>query len=306
MKISEDNLQRVKSTISFGLESFKVLMATLLCVFVPQKCEEGEACTLEENFTDLTDYNTFVLAFNFATLGLFMFEYGLEYYREHWMIEYLDVDPKKNNINLQEEIKNYPQYQNKLISINKKYNKATESLVGFVIANFIFSAVLVLHYYYLDYRTITVLLSNLLLVVDKLYNSRSISRKSHREMLAYSAYMKTPVLFNTIDFDHKKNDLEMPDVKPEVNSEVNSEVKPDVNPTDPQDVKPEVNSEVNPTDPQDIKPEVNSEVNPTDPQDIKPEVNSEVNPTDPQDVKPEVNSDMSPTDPQDVKPEVNP
>jgi hypothetical protein len=223
-------------------------MATMLSIFVPQKCDENNECSLSDNLDDLTDYNTFVLAFNFITLGIFVFEYSWEYYREHWMIEYLDVEPKKSNINLKEEIQNYPDFMKKLIDINKRYKRLTEIVVGFAIANFVFSAVLVLHYYYLDYRTITVLLSNLLLVVDKLYNSWGIAHKSHGEILAYSAYMKTPVLFNTIDQDHKKNDPEIPEV----------------NPTDPQDVIPEVN----PTDPQDVIPEVN----PTDPQDVIPEV----------------------------------
>jgi hypothetical protein len=55
--LSEDNKQRIKSFLLFILEFFKVLMATLLAVFVPQNCPEslnGE-CTMSDNFTDLTN-----------------------------------------------------------------------------------------------------------------------------------------------------------------------------------------------------------------------------------------------------------
>lgn len=203
MKLEEDKKQKLKATLSFGLESFKVFMATLLSLFVPQKCD-GRVCELDDNINDLNDYNTFVLAFNFFTLGMFIYKYIIEYRREHWCIDYLDVEPEKSSIYLRNEIEHYPEYKKKLIDMNKTYKNITIYLLIVSSLNFVFSSVLVIGFYYLDYRTITVLLSNTLLVVDKLYNSWNISRKSFKEFLAYSVYMKTPVLFNTIDKDHRK------------------------------------------------------------------------------------------------------
>ena len=92
-----------------------MVIASLLCVFVPQACSIEESktriyestfgtipleltghlngtkmtthiCTFQENFTNLIDYNTlltntlvlgntFVLAFNFLTLGYFIYLY---------------------------------------------------------------------------------------------------------------------------------------------------------------------------------------------------------------------------------------
>ena len=94
---NQDTQQSITVATSFASDAFKVLMASLLCIFVPQQCDNIQSnkdifietygnnsfantlngttnlvhiCTFNENFTDLIDYNTFVLAFNFITLGI--------------------------------------------------------------------------------------------------------------------------------------------------------------------------------------------------------------------------------------------
>lgn len=114
--------------INILLELFKILMATMLYIFVPQKY----------TLNDLKGYNIFVLVFNVITLIAFLIQYIFELYNEY----------KKND------------------RINKLYKDLTESLGGFIIFNFIITAVLVFHYSFLDYLTATVLISNFLLVSD--------------------------------------------------------------------------------------------------------------------------------------------
>jgi phage-related protein len=63
-------------------------------------------------------------------------------------------------------------------------------------------------YYYLDYKTITGFLTNILLIGDKIYNSMSTAVQSVEEFLPFSSYMKMPVLFNTIDSKYKKQELD--------------------------------------------------------------------------------------------------
>jgi hypothetical protein len=211
MKINQDDKHRLQSLSLFFLESFKVFMATLLVVFVPQKCDHQEDgnCSINDNFYDLDNYNIFCLVFNFITLFNFLTLYIIEKKREFWCIEYLDVDHSKPKINLITEIEDYPLYKFKLIQLNKLYQLMTKILLVIVFINIITSAILIFHYYYLDYRSITVFISNLLLIGDKLYNSYNISKKSIRELIAYSAYMKMPMVYNTIDSDHVINNIEL-------------------------------------------------------------------------------------------------
>jgi hypothetical protein len=206
LTLTDDQKQTIKSTISFLTESFKVFMATLLCIFVPQRCVENgdNLCTLADNFTNLTNFNIIVLVINFITLGNFMYLYIIEYKREQWCIDYLDIDNDKANTNLKTEINDYPEYKEEMISLNNKYHKLTILTLILNICNFILSSILIYGYYYLDYRSVTVLITNVLLIVDKLFACLNISNKSVEELLPISAYMTTSVIFNTIDSDHKK------------------------------------------------------------------------------------------------------
>jgi hypothetical protein len=235
--ISDDNKQRIKATLSFILESYKVLMASLLVVFVPQRCDaevlheqnmtvyENTECSLRDNFFDLDRFNLGVLIFNFLTLGSFVALYVIEYIRENWCIEYLDVDINKPNNNLSKEIEKYPELKDKLIVKNSDYYKSLITVIIMSITNFVISAIVV-YEYYLDYKTLTVLLTNILLLVDKIASCYSISKTSLMEKLPYSAYMKTPVIFNTIDIDYKKANSEISE------ESYNEEVKEIENPDD--------------------------------------------------------------------------
>ena len=103
-----------------------------------------------------------------------------------------------------------------MIILNNNYYKMSIAIVTFNIINFILSSVLIYVYYYLDYRSITVLITNFILIIDKLINCFNVSNKSVEEMLPISAYMTTPVVFNTIDNDYKhKNEIKLVEQKTE-------------------------------------------------------------------------------------------
>lgn len=203
--ISDDNMQRIQSWISIGANGYKVLMASLLAVFVPQKCPESAAneCTMKDNFTDLTGFNVAVLIVNFCTLAIFLVFYGIEYYRENWCIEYLDYDENKAFNALHTEIEAYPQLKEKLTGINQLYYKMAITAMIFNAVNFVMSSVLVYGFYYLDYKSVTVMITYLILIADKLVFSLNISKKSYEEVVPNSAYRTGPVVYNTIDVDHR-------------------------------------------------------------------------------------------------------
>lgn len=211
ISLTDDQKQTINSIILLLSESFKVLMATLLSIFVPQRCDNqsDKICTIVDNFTNLTNYNIAVTTVNFITLGCFVLLYIVEYRRENWCIEYLDIDNDKPNTNLKTEIDKYPEYKEKMMLLNNDYNNISMLVVGMNIINFILSAILIYGYYYLDYKSITVLLTNIILIVDKIINCFNVSKKSVQDILPISAYMTSPIIFNIIDKDYRKDEIEL-------------------------------------------------------------------------------------------------
>jgi hypothetical protein len=96
MKITNDTKEIIQSYLISILEAYKVFLACLLSIFVPQYCPETKTtCTLSENFSNLTMYNEFVIVFNFLTLGAFLYLYFIQNRRETYLITHLYVDKKR-------------------------------------------------------------------------------------------------------------------------------------------------------------------------------------------------------------------
>jgi hypothetical protein len=240
---SQDTQQNITVAISFISDAFKVVMASLLCLFVPQQCNTIEnnsdifntafsnniivessisipsiantlngtsdvlhMCSFTENFANLIDYNTFVLTINFITLGYFIYLYYIELRREVWLINNFDYDKEKTDENILTLKDTYPEVIDVLQKHNYKYMLTYKYLFILYIVNFISSAVLVLYFYYYDYRTITTLITNVVLCSNKIRIGRNISRKSYEKEYAYSYYNSKNLSFNVIDHRYLKND----------------------------------------------------------------------------------------------------
>lgn len=234
----QDNQQKISVFTNFVSESFKVVLASLLCVFIPQGCSvetdshsilgsifgsssnqmkqlqgsqymnetiiDFHVCTLTENFTDLIDFNVFVLAFNFVTLGYFIYLYWVELRRESWMIKHLEYNDSKNENEIVFLKDTYPEVIERLNIFNKQYMRAYTILQYIYIINFLVSAVLVLHFYYYDYRTATTLVTNFILLSNKIRVGKKISRESFNKEYAYSFFNTKNLSFNEIDPDYAK------------------------------------------------------------------------------------------------------
>jgi hypothetical protein len=200
----QDTQQRINVFTSFVSDSFRVVMATLLSVFVPQNCQ-GHICSFEENTSNLIEYNIFVLAFNFLTLFVFILLYIVELYREKWMISHFDYDKNFDELYLKTFKNQYSEIFEKLNRLNRYYILAYKNVRYFYILNFIFSAILVYHYYYLDYKSITVLLTNVALCWNKIKQGLKIASDSHTHELAYSFFNTVNLSFNTMDKKSVKN-----------------------------------------------------------------------------------------------------
>lgn len=206
MKITEDHKELVVSWFSTIFDSYKIVVACLLSVFVPQYCPDNGTCTLMENFTNLTIFNAFVLAFNFLTLALFVQLYFLQTRRETYFITHLDADSDHAFNSLETNLALYPYIFGRVKDHNAKFLLYTKITTVAFYTNVGFSAILVLYFYYNGVRTATTLLTNVLLASSKLYATWDmLSSKKHT--LALSGIRSYPVSYNVIDPDYaiKKN-----------------------------------------------------------------------------------------------------
>jgi hypothetical protein len=203
---NEDQRQTLISTFTYIVDVVKLTFGCLLSVVVPQRCmnRSDEICTLYDNLFDLIPYNIFTVTYNFITMGCLIGFYTVEYKREKWCIEYLDYHDHEPHDALERSIQRYPTLRSALLAYNHYYYRIACLSGVLVVTNILFSAFLVLYYYYLDYRSITSLVTNSLLVVDKLYTSYKIAKVSNEERCAISAYLIVPIIYNGIDDDHRR------------------------------------------------------------------------------------------------------
>ena len=202
MKLSEDNQQKLTTATLMSLEFYKIMMATFLILFVPQKCDD-KTCTISENFNNYDPLHLSALISNFVTFLFVIYFYRIEIKRENWCIKYLDIEPSLPNNNLDEEIEAYPEYKQDMKELNQDYLRALYLAASTILANFGFSSV-VIAYNYEGVNSITATVSFLLLIGEKLYSSYTVGIRSVEDERAFSAYMKISRTFNTIDADFKK------------------------------------------------------------------------------------------------------
>jgi hypothetical protein len=198
--LTKDALHKFISVFNTLKESFKILMASMLLLFVPQKCNSIQ-CEPYQRFTTLS-WEPFVLAFNFLTLLSLSLVYIGENIREFSLIKYFDKDESKPDNNLL-TILDSNQFLSKRLSVwNRRiFGIYTFTFLIFIINN-ILSGILIYKDYYLDAQTITVYLTNILLIFGKLYNGLIISRNSVKKNLAYSLTLSEPVSWNIFDLDN--------------------------------------------------------------------------------------------------------
>ena len=207
MKVTADTQQRIKTALSMCLEFYKVLMGTFLVVFVPQQCND-QICTMRENFYNGATLNYVGNISNVVTFASIGTLYFIEFKRENWCIEYLDIDDEKSTNNLDEEIELYPKFKQEMAVLNKKYIVSIYVALCAMTINFILSGVTV-YQSYAGSNSITTFLSFFMLVFIKLYSSWSVAALSIKDERANSAYMKEPKTYNTIDADYRIRDVEV-------------------------------------------------------------------------------------------------
>ena len=105
MKVNNDLKERLKIGALFMFQSYKVIMGSLLILFVPQKCEElldnsgssdkyeSVICSVSDNLNKKDDlFHDITLGFNFLCVFLFFIMYFVELRRENWCVKHLDIN----------------------------------------------------------------------------------------------------------------------------------------------------------------------------------------------------------------------
>ena len=202
--IDDKDKEKFTTFSTSAIEMLKISMATLLSIFVPQYCPEtGTTCTLEDNFTNLTMFNKFVIAWNFITLGYFIRLMYIANKRENYFIKTLDECHEEPYNSLVENMHLYPLVLRKVEEYNYQFKKVTYRTVYLFGCNILFSAILIYNDYYDGFRSVSTLLANVLLVSQKLHSYHYLVRECCKpRQMALSAVFTKPISYNVIDDEY--------------------------------------------------------------------------------------------------------
>ena len=114
----------------------------MLIIFVPQMCYT-KPCTMIDNITMSTPFEMVGIVFNFLTFISIINLYYRELKREHYAIEYLDIDASKPNNYLDQEIESYKHIKEKISNMNKLYLKSFRISFTINIINMILSTIVI-------------------------------------------------------------------------------------------------------------------------------------------------------------------
>ena len=214
MKVDQDLKERLKIGALWVFQSYKVIMGSLLILFVPQKCEElveysgstdGEyqdvICSVSDNLHKTDDmFHNITLGFNFLCVGLFLVTYVVELRREHWCVKHLDINHDFPDNHLDDIIDQKPELKMELRKRNNRYFKITSITSGVYMINLILSSIII-YDNYVGIQAVTSYTSYVALILLKIYNSLFISYTSLHNNKALSGYITEFSSFNVFDED---------------------------------------------------------------------------------------------------------
>lgn len=200
----QDTMQKITVFTTLCMEFYRILMGSLLLSFVPQKCG-NHVCGITENLNEGGAYYI-VYILNLMTLLSFSLLYLVEVKRENRLITYLDVSPAKPNdaISVAISLRALPETKREnILYIDKIYQQIGCCAISVYVFNTIVSAI-VIYENYLDNKTITAFLTNVLFMGSKVAEVYSIANTENN--IFFSAYLKNKVQYNDVDHDKIQED----------------------------------------------------------------------------------------------------
>jgi hypothetical protein len=209
-------------TVTLLVDLFKLSMASLFSIFVPQLCPPSDnyrtytpsssatywigpavgnysvipnACTDEtyshecsfvENFICLNALNQFVLAWNFITLAFCIIHYFVIWNREKFLSAHFQEDLNRGKIAFRSIIDDYPSLRQRFEILNKRVFHLSLFIAFLQVVNVISSFILIQFDYYENYTTETTFFANLLLIFLTFYNSMAAANIGIKYKVAFS------------------------------------------------------------------------------------------------------------------------
>lgn len=195
----QDFVQKLNVNVSFIMELYRVVMSSFLLMFVPQKCDDHTCGVTENLFTNQLTSAGFGV--NVATFLSFLSMYYYEIRRENKMISLLHVNPEVPSDN--ESVGNALNRlslsdKTTVLGLDKGYQRSTYLTMFSFLVNVVLSSI-VISKSYLDSKTTTALITNILFMVIKMTDAYAIANTETN--VFYSAYLKTRLQYNDIDPD---------------------------------------------------------------------------------------------------------
>ena len=215
MKVDQDLKERLKIGALWIFQSYKVIMGSLLILFVPQKCEElveysgssdgdeyeSAICSVSDNLHKTDDmFHNITLGFNFLCVGLFLITYVIELRRENWCVKHFDINHDFPDNHLDDIIDQKPELKAELYKRNNRYFKITSLTSSVYMINLILSSIII-YDNYVGIQAVTSYTSYVALILLKIYNSLFISYTSLKGEKALSGYITEFSSFNVFDED---------------------------------------------------------------------------------------------------------
>ena len=204
----QDFNQKMNVGFTLVLELYRVLMGAFLIAFVPQQCGD-DICSLSENINRDDALSQSAIMCNVITMVSFLALYFVEVKRENKLINYLEVNRfnSVDNESVGEALEKLAVPKKQSIWDYDGYYQKT----GYVSTiAFLFNAIIssiVVYNHYLDSKTLTVFLTNVLFMGSKVADV--FSTVNTKKNVFYSAYLKDKVQFNDVDPDKVQfNDVE--------------------------------------------------------------------------------------------------
>ena len=199
--MSQDTKQQVNTTLALVLELYRAVMGCLLVIFVPQDCD-GVSCSVSDNINNAgSGISLAGLIFNLLTLASLSGMYYYETRREFKMISYLESNSYKarDAESVEEALtKLSPHRKEKILKLNVNYGRFGYASLALFGINSAISGIVVFNNF-LDAKTLTVFLTNVLFMSSKLGNVYEIIHTEPN--IFYSAFLTRKVQYNDVDPD---------------------------------------------------------------------------------------------------------
>ena len=210
----------LKPYIKLSLEFTRIILGCLLFIFIPQLCagpdenvislenkynlnistiESKHICTLQDNFFNINDYKKFVITWNFLTLLIFLINFFWEIKREKYMQSHFEYTIQKKIEDVKPIFKSNKKLDRSFYFKTKVLYYLNYTCLFMVLTNILFTSYMIYYYYYDGFRSVTGLISSVLLILQKLYYNYDVLNMSLKRKYILSTSLVKPYDYNTLE-----------------------------------------------------------------------------------------------------------